>query len=320
MKITNVFDISLPLAVWLLQDDYDYVNEPNYISATSLLRSTKQIILSRRLTSEDVTMDISERIPSALGNSVHDSVDKAWMGGAGKALQKLGYPPNIINNIKVNPSEEYLIEHPATLPVWIQKRAFRQLGKYKIGGKLDMVIDGHLYDYKTTSVWSYIKGDKTDDYALQGSIYRWLNPVIINRDYVYINFVFTDWQRSMVRTNEDYPKLRTQELVVPLLSIEATEKFILDKLNQLDRLWNSPESDLPPCNDKELWRSEPRYKYFSNPDNAKATKNFDSKSEAHAYMAEKGNKGVIKTVPGEVKACSYCPAYSICKQREQYDV
>ena len=49
MIITNNHGISLPLAVWLLHDDYDYVKDENYISATSLLKSTKQIILSKRI-------------------------------------------------------------------------------------------------------------------------------------------------------------------------------------------------------------------------------------------------------------------------------
>ena len=31
MKITNNSNISLSLAVWLLHDEYDYVNETNYI-------------------------------------------------------------------------------------------------------------------------------------------------------------------------------------------------------------------------------------------------------------------------------------------------
>jgi hypothetical protein len=41
-------------------------------------------------------------------------------------------------------------------------------------------------------------------------------------------------------------------------------------------------------------------------------------AEAQAFMVEKAGKGVIKTVPGEVKACEYCPAFTICKQKDSY--
>jgi len=34
-------------------------------------------------------------------------------------------------------------------------------------------------------------------------------------------------------------------------------------------------------------------------------------------MASQG-KGVIKEVPGEPKACGYCPAYAACTQKDRY--
>ena len=48
MKFTNKNNIPLSLAVWLVTDEYDYVDKPNYISATSLLKPTRQLVLSKR--------------------------------------------------------------------------------------------------------------------------------------------------------------------------------------------------------------------------------------------------------------------------------
>ena len=31
-------------------------------------------------------------------------------------------------------------------------------------------------------------------------------------------------------------------------------------------------------------------------------------------------KGIVKEIPGEVKACSYCPAFNACKQKDHYFV
>ena len=321
MKLTNEHGISLPLAVWLLHDDYDFINEPNYISATSLLKSTRQLVLSQRVLASEKEMDISFMIASHFGNAIHDSVEKAWRQSGAAAMKKLGYPEKITNNIIVNPSKEYQDSNPDIIPVWIEQRAFREIGGYKIGGKFDMVLDGRLFDYKTTSVYSYLLGRKEEDYAMQGGIYRWLNPQLITSDHVYIQFVFTDWQRTMARRDSNYPQTRILEYPVKLPSIQEVENFIRQKLSQIDRYKASPDEDIPYCTDKELWRSETTYKYYADPAKTlRATKNFDDKVEAHAYMASKGNKGVVLAVPGEVKACDYCPAFSICKQKDNYYV
>ena len=50
---------------------------------------------------------------------------------------------------------------------------------------------------------------------------------------------------------------------------------------------------------------------------ARSTKNFDNLAEANAFKAEKG-KGVVVTKLGEPKACEYCPAFDICKQKDAY--
>ncbi len=329
MKITNEFDISLPLAVWLLHDNYDYINDENYISATTLMRSTKQLVLSRRIKSEDRIMDVSEKIAATLGHSIHDSIEQAWKNPEHLrySMKALGYPEKVYDNIRINPTPEYLQENPDCIPVYIENRAKRQITvrgtTFTVGGKLDMAINGHLFDFKSTSVWTWIKGRKDEDYALQGGLYRWLNEDKITEDHININFVFTDWQRGMTRT-EGYPQQRVQQHLVELLPLDATERYIEGKLSELTRCWDLPESELPECTDKELWRSDPVYKYYTDPEKAKdptarSSKNFDTLQEANAHRAEKA-KGVVVTVPGAVKACGYCPAFEICEQRKRYDV
>jgi hypothetical protein len=321
MKLTNEHGISLPLAVWLLHDDYDYIQDPNYISATNLLKSTRQLVLSQRVLEQDKEMDISFFIASRFGDAIHDSIEKAWTKSGMAAMKKLGYPETIYKKIAVNPDSKYLELNPDTIPVWIEQRAVRELNGYRIGGKFDMVMDGRLFDTKTTSVYSYILGRKDADYAMQGGIYRWLNPQLITSDHVYIQFVFTDWQKMMAKRDENYPQTRALEYPVKLPSLEEVESFIAGKLAQLDRYKNAPDEQIPYCTDKELWRSETTYKYYSDPQKTvRATKNFDDKAEAHAFMASKGGKGIVLAVPGEVKACDYCPAFPVCKQKDNYYV
>lgn len=321
MQITNKHDISLPLAVWLLHDDYDYVNEENYISATSLLKSTKQIILGKRVPINTREIDISDFLASRMGHAMHDSIEKAWRMSGQSAMLKLGYPENVVDKLKINPDADYLKANPDCIPIYIERRSIREINGFKIGGKFDVVIQGRLFDHKTTSVYSYLLGNKDEDYSLQGSIYRWLNEDIITSDKIYIQFIFTDWQKFQTKTNPDYPKVKTQEHIVDLKSITETEEFIVNKINDIVKYYNEPEENIPPCNDKELWRSEPKYKYYSDPlkTDGKSTRNFDTLKEANDFAAEKG-KGIVKTIPGEVKACDYCPAFNVCKQKDNYYV
>lgn len=322
MLISNDHNLSLLMAVWLLHDNYDYNDEPNYISATSLLRPIKQIILAKHVLTEEKVMDVSERISATLGNAVHDSIETVWRDPAqrSRALKMLGIPEWVRENICVNPTPEYLLQNPNAIPIYLEYRVINEINGFKIGAKLDSIIDRKLLDVKSTSVYTYLKSRKEEDHALQLSIYRWANPDLIDGEYGFIQFVFTDWQKFMTYNDEDYPKTRIIEQPIKFLSIEETERFIINKLNQIRDLWDKPEEELPECTDKDLWRGETVYKYFSNPDNQKATKNFDTdKSGAYAHLAEKG-KGLIKEVPGQVKACAYCPAYKVCKQKDQYGI
>ena len=156
---------------------------------------------------------------------------------------------------------------------------------------------------------------------MQGSIYRWLNPDIITSDTIHIQNIFTDWSRSAAKTQKNYPPSRLMQNTYELLSLKDTEQFILDKTNEINRFRNSPDDEIPFCTDEELWRSPPKYKYYSNPDktNGRSTKNFDSFSEAQAHRDAAG-KGIVLTELGKVKACNYCPAFKVCEQRKLYDL
>lgn len=321
--ITNTSDISLALAVWLLYDEYDYIDQPNYISATSLMRPLRQILLNPQVKRSDRKLDVADFIPRALGNSIHNSIEKAWTHGYVRALKLMGYPDSVIQRIQINPEDFVLEGEHDLIPIYIEQRAFRKIDGYLVGGKFDLVTDGVLQDAKSTSAFTWVMGGKDDDYQLQGSLYRWIDAAQsrpkITEDYIRINFIFTDWQRNLARSNPKYPQKRIEYRDIPLLSLEETEAWVRSKLNQVSKHQATPENLLPECSDEELWLTDPVYKYYADPANTKgrATKNFDDLAEAMAFKATKG-KGVVVTIPGEPKRCSYCEALSICSQGKRY--
>ena len=80
--ITNRSDISLALAVWLLHDEYDYVKGvEKYISATSVMKPIRHLILPGRMDPTDNIVDVEDYIARTLGHALHDSVEKAEGAG-----------------------------------------------------------------------------------------------------------------------------------------------------------------------------------------------------------------------------------------------
>lgn len=330
--ITNNSDISLTLAVWAVDDNYDYeagqqFDKP-YISVTTLMKPLKQLVMSMRVSFEEREEDVQDFIARALGHTIHDGVEKAWKNNYAKNLRKLGYPESVIEKIRINPTDEERAADPDMIPVFLEQRAYREFDGWVIGGKFDNVMEGHTEDTKSTSVWGYILGSRDDEHRLQMSFYGWLDQAQdmpkITEDWGRINFVFTDWQKAMARQQPDrYPQNRTIHKDLRLLKPEVVTEYVRSKLNELRHYGNKLEKDLPRCTPEDLWQSETEYKYYADPakvndPTARSSKNFGSDlAAANAHLAEKG-KGAIKTIPGEVKRCPYCPAYNICAQRKEY--
>lgn len=326
MPITNKSDISLALAVWLLHDEYDYVRGVDkYISATTLMKPIRHIILPKRMPPEQFQTDVEDFIARALGKSLHDSVEKAWTRGHVRSLELMGYPDSVIERVRVNPTDEEVQRAgDQIIPIYLEQRLFREFEGYTIGGKFDLVTEGIIQDNKSTSAYSWLLGDKDDDYRLQMSIYKWLDAgqkfPKITEDYGRINFIFTDWQKMQARQNPGYPQKRVEYKEFPLMSLPEIETWIRSKIRAIEANQEKDEPDLPDCTDDELWFSVPVHKYYSDASktSGRSTRNFDDLGAAREFQSSKGGKGVIITVRGEPKRCGYCDVFPICTQKDRY--
>ena len=319
-RYANVSEVPLALAVFLAVDHYDHSKDPNEISATTLLKPLRQIVLPSRIPPGEGLTNLADMLASRMGTAIHDGIERAWMGHYALALEDLGYPKHVIDRVVINPTAEQLEDMTADgaepIPVYLEQRIKRNFGKWTITGKFDFVSEGMVQDFKTTSTFTYKKQTNVQKYTQQGSIYRWLSPKIITSNELAIHYIFTDWKPSFVKSDPAYPPKRFHTQKFPLLSVNETEAFIRRKLALIEQYWDAPEADIPLCDDEELWRSEPVFKYFKNPDAKRSTKNFATRPEAYGFMAESGNIGVVKEVPGQVTACKYCPAFAACSQKD----
>ncbi len=319
-KYANNSNIPLSVAAWLANDDYDYNDDPTVISTTSLIKPIKQLVLGSRVKANPNTLpiDIISLVKSRMGQSIHAGVEQTWINNPNLpvVLKSLGLPTRVINKIKVNPSKDDIEEDD--ILVFIEQRVHRKLGDRTISGKFDMCFDGQLEDIKSTGTYTYSKNTKEDDYILQGSIYRWIAPHLITKDTIRINYIFTDWSAgNSYQTN--YPPAPQVSVEYPLMSLAETERWITNRLAEIDKQAGLPEVEMTHCTDSELWRGDDVWKYYkkSKAEQKKSTKNFSDEVEAKQFYASQGFSGELVKVPGEVKACLYCPGFELCTQKNQ---
>lgn len=314
-KYANTSSVPLSLAIFLATDTYDHNSDSNTISATSLIKPVRQLVLSARVPEYMTPVDLVNMVPSRMGSAIHDAIERSWKDNYKPAMEALGYPKRVIEKIRINPKPEELTD--GLIPVYMEQRAHKKVGKFTISGKYDFIGDGRVEDFKSTSTYTAMNNTNDEKYIWQGSIYRWLNPVIITKDEMAIQFIFTDWSKAKAMQDPKYPQQRIQQRLLPLKSLQETDAFVNRKLNQIEQYWDAKEEDLPLCTDADLWRSEPVFKYYKNPEKrARSTKNFDNRHDAQLRYIEDGSVGVVVEQPGQVTACKYCPAFAVCSQKD----
>lgn len=323
-RLTNHTNIPLSVAAWLASDNYNFKPNEKAISATDLGKSVRQLVLRNRLRAAGgeviEEMDIAERFSSRLGTAIHDAIEAVWVNqdARNSALTQLGIPKQVRDRLVYNPSPEEIAANPKCIPVFMEQRTNKELNGYTISGQFDFLAEGQLEDFKSTGSYSVEKQLNEAKFALQGSIYRWLNPDKITKETTRINYIIKDWSAAKAKASPKYPKSCITTVNLPLMSYEDTEKYIANKLSSIDKHKTTPEPELPLCTAEELWQDSDTYKYFTRPDSTRASKVFGNDSvAAYKHLADKGGKGLIRTFPGEVRACKYCDAKDICTQRKE---
>lgn len=317
--LTNTNNLSLSVSVWLATDNYDHTSDPKHISATSLLKPIKSLILGRRATSSSV-VDVSQFIPSRVGTAVHTAIEQAWNSPNLKTrLRELRLGTGATERILVNPCKEDIDKLEGCIPVYMEIRSSKKVLGYTVSGKFDFVMEGVLEDFKNTTVYNYMSQSNAENYIQQGSIYKWLNPEKITEGHMKVQYILNDWSNALSKRDKNYPDCRITPKIYNLYSETETEKFVTDKIELYDRLKDSPEKDIPNCTKEELWQGDSVFKYYKNPAKTdRSTKNFTTWSDAQIRFRADGSIGKVLEVKALVKRCTYCPAIDICEQAQGY--
>lgn len=285
MRYTNKYDLPEEVIAWLMIDDYDYM--PGVYSITTLMKPVRSTILSARHY-DDVTMDYSDLIAMRLGSSIHDSFEKI--------------------DLEFTKQEE---------------RLYHEIDGHRISGKYDIlrnVISGKvakLKDLKSTSAWSWVYDDKSEEYIKQLSGYRYLlhhNGYEVE-DIADVIFVFTDWKRVDAKRNDKYPPIRIMDKSFELWNITKTDGYLRGRIAEIVNHQDTPDDDLPYCTQSELWQKPPEYAVMKDGGKrALSGGKFDNQEDAQVFRDEKGPGHFIETRIHKAKRCPYCNGRMFCNQ------
>ncbi len=287
MKIKNKLNLPQPLVDAVTRE---YTPTPNRYSVTTLLKGTKEIILSRRYGGE-IEKDVSEMIWLILGNAVHGILENA--------------------NEAEDELKETFIEY-----------TFKDLGM-TISGKQDLYSESSktITDYKTASVNKVLFND-WDDYRKQTLMYCYIfRKLGFDAENGQIVAILKDWATTKAKREHDYPKLpiHIEKWHFTEQEFEDIENFIKDKLMDIKAKENLPDNLIPECTPEERWHKDDTYAVMKK-GNKRAVRVFNNIDDAKAFIDEKlnadqkeGLKLSIEKRNGEdVKCCNYCDYCKYC--------
>jgi hypothetical protein len=282
MHITNHANLPAAIVEAVRRDPYDAGDCD--ISCTRLIGPPQIRVLEQRHAA-DITEDASDRIWSLVGQIGHGVLERA--------------------NV---------------LPDVAERRLFAAIGGWTVSGQFDHMTlsdDGALSDYKFTSVWAVADGVKPE-WQAQLNVLRWLAerngwPPIRR---LLLVAILRDWSRGKARAGGDYPQHQVRVLPVPLWSLAAAERYVVERVllhREAERCAAAGEP-LPACTDAERW-ARPTVYAVKRPGRKSAVRVLDTEAAARDLAAQTPS-GYVETRPGEAIRCAdYCAVAPWCAQR-----
>lgn len=279
MNVTNVHGYPAPFVRAVSKETYDK-GDCDY--TVSELVSPPRIRQLRLRHDAELTEDVSERFWMLLGNVAHEILERAGRDG-----QEL-----------------------------TEERLYTTAGDKKIGGKPDTLAleSGLLSDYKVTSVWSYIFGNKPE-WTAQLNAYAFLareNGHTVNALEIFA--MFRDWSETRSMQSQDYPKTNCMRIPIPLWPKDEAQLWIAQRVRAHGLAALDSDAELPLCTPEERWAKPATYAVM-RAGRKSAVSVHDTEEAAVKAMPWPQTGVTVETRPGKsVRCASYCPVSAFCSQ------
>ena len=249
MLITNKYN--LPEAfVKAIQNSRH--NADKCLSATTLLKGTKEIILTDRHFDE-ITIDASEEVWSVFGTATHLVLEHQ----EDEAFKEESFSVDVLD--------------------------------YKVTGKVDRYDMKHetIEDWKTASVWKVIFQD-FDDWKKQGLIYTWLlRQSGLNVRHIRFIALLKDHSKSEAKKKADYPQapVYIYEFDPTEEDMTEIEAYIKGKVFEVSKSADLEDDSIPECTPDQRWATPAKWAVMKE-GRKTAVKVCDSEEEAKAFIEE----------------------------------
>jgi len=174
-----------------------------------------------------------------------------------------------------------------------------------------------LTDWKVTSVFSFLLGDKPE-WEAQLNCYKWLyeqNGFKVTK--LQIVAILRDWMMSRARQEPDYPQCAVMVVDIPMWEPKVAQEYIEHRVRIHQQAETVPDNGLTPCKPEERWEKPTTYAVMK-PGNKRARRVFDVSDEA---FNEKKTGEIVVERPGESIRCQrYCKAMLWCNQAKEMGI
>lgn len=286
MIITNHANLPMPF-VRMCEESYQ--SQPKRYSVTTLLKPVREILLKRRHEAV-IEQDCSDMIWLLFGKAVHS------------ILENYGTSKNEFAEEKLTVTLE---------------------NGYTVSGIIDLYdIDrAEVVDYKTASVWKVTFKDY-DDWKKQGMMYAWLlrNNGLACKSVVFYA-ILKDHNKQKAKFDSSYPQSPVVKVEFPVVDAEvnAIDKFIREKIDEIIKYEDVPDDELPLCSCEDRWNGGDTFAVMKK-GRKTAMRVLDSMVEAERWKADNGGdfietrKGVDKKCIDYCLVCNKCDYYKSIKE------
>lgn len=215
-------------------------------------------------------------------------------------------------------SLHYILEQHSPDDAFEEEKLTATYGKYTIVGKSDLYHNGVVTDWKTTSVYSFLLGDKPE-WIAQLNVYAYLwryNGFPVTK--LQVNAILRDWSKGKTFKNDNYPKIPFMQIDIPLWDIKVIEDYIAERIALHEQI------PAPECTPEERWERPTTYAVMKE-GRKSAIRVFDTELEAELELScqeeksKKNDKFSIEVRKGENVRCeNYCMVNKFCPYYQNY--
>lgn len=291
------------------------------ISVTTLARSARQRLLFIRH-ADDIEIDPEDRAHALLGRVIHT------------ILMENREPHQI--------AEERLgFVYPLKV-TWPAPKGYPKRLDVYVHGAADL-YDPHteeIWDYKTPKTGSlmYDKSDYVAQLNILAYIWRMRGRKVTKLRNAYL--LIKDYDKRMVKDDNDYPKTRFPSPEVPVWSDEDCQDYLLKRLTAHFSNEGKKDDEIDFCTDAERWQSPAQFPVYKVGAEKMAKHWASSKIEAEDKIAELEEEDWAKLVaknnelkkpkpedqlkrasfffkekPSAPRRCAHCESFAWCSQR-----